>query len=1331
MKKWLRPGKHPGNLPFDDEEEVEVSLAEWQLELETQAIHVLDGVVARLPQEALVSVKLDGSDKEQESSEGSVSEGESETTHSAGSAVETDSSTSSEEEDHEVLTGDLGLPTEPLGKGQRRRLLDAVHRIGEAAHQGVQEKKARETGLNRRLPGPWRMVEIFTWTCMMTQCAYQRGWDTYEPVTLESGWDLTNKQVQDEAFRYLERIDPDFIMIAWPCAPWSIMQNANMRTPTQIRILKLKRLRSRRTFLQFARRVALWQRHRGRAVAAENPGTSGAWKTPEIQEGCGGLEMALFDQCRMGLKHPTTDQPMKKFTAVAGQSEVVKYLQGVRCDGKHEHAPIEGSYKGKDGKWASLSDFAGGYPAELCQRLLQGAEEYLQGGGVQGTYMEDEMDFEDEGAEVPEPIAGEDAIEEEEQLADQSEGEFPERADVRDQPLEEDERRPVAKEIRRAVEFTHRQLGHPSRSTLIRMMRISGANPEAIRYARRWTCPVCASKQKPRHPQAATATARPYGFNHHIHIDLKFVHDIREKRYAVLSMICLGTVKHHCVLIKTRRSDYVAQKFFRHWVMLYGAPGRVTHDQGGEFEQSFVAMLEQMAIPSTVTGAHAPWQLAIGERHGEILGVMIQAVVEEHSVEGYRAMKTALAAAVMAKNATVTREGYTPNQRVFGVEQRWPSLTDEDVGPSFAEAVNTDSEVARAHRMRTSARIALLRQDVREKMRRAILRKPATSVGPYPAGAQVYFWVPGKGRRYSQTKGSIWRGPATILTKEQQKRYFISWRGRLLLVAEENLRLATREELSLSEPVREEVLDLQGVLREQGRIKSYQDLRDVPPPPRKRRKRIPTEGDKKAALDSPERKKAKLMMRGTKSVRSLLGPQKRPAGALVYYYRRRVRRKREQAPQVEPERPAEPAAAEEAEDVPREEQEPEQYTPSIAPADEDHQEDLQEEREEESADEVEPTSPADPDSPAEEQAAPEPVRPEDIPIIDEWDEMDRVEEMQNEWENLPSAERRQRLNDDVPRALKRKFIERGEEGDPGLTEEKRRRISQGLVTQTALGAIEPGPDNEWVTRYELTLLRQLTGLPVTAARLHRAPRKRFMRPPKLVSRSRLTVMIGKDPVDSFIVRETTEEVKQNPRRKASFPWRGMTMFIRGEVPEDPKEQKLYPTYLRNHHGLYQVDLSYEQRTAFEEAWAEQLKDTLRSEVMVLKLKQSGKELDPKAFEGPEWEKFNEADAREWEQWVDNGVMKRIPKEKEHLVPKFKIFRSPLRMVRTNRSGGLLQVQAGSAGTSGPWIGAVSNRCPNHLSSGHEIGKSHGSGPRLGRLVVRRNDSVLVGRQYRS
>ena len=110
----------------------------------------------------------------------------------------------------------------------------------------------------------------------------------------------------------------------------------------------------------------------------------------------------------------------------------------------------------------------------------------------------------------------------------------------------------------------------------------------------------------------------------------------------------------------------------------------------------------------------------------------MQAIVHEHSLEGYHAMKKGLAAAVQAKNATLTKDGFTPNQRVFGYECKWPTLNDEEVKLSFAEGLSVESEVSRAHRMRTTARVALIRNDVREKMRRSVLRKPAVSQsGPF------------------------------------------------------------------------------------------------------------------------------------------------------------------------------------------------------------------------------------------------------------------------------------------------------------------------------------------------------------------------------------------------------------------------------------------------------------------------------------------------------------------------------------------------------------------------------------------------------------------------
>ena len=79
-------------------------------------------------------------------------------------------------------------------------------------------------------------------------------------------------------------------------------------------------------------------------------------------------------------------------------------------------------------------------------------------------------------------------------------------------------------------------------------------------------------------------------------------------------------------------------------------------------------------------------------------------------------MKLALSAAVQGKNATITKDGYTPAQRVFGHEVRFPGLTEEEEAASFAEALGAEGEVARAHKMRMTARMALLRSDVQEKL---------------------------------------------------------------------------------------------------------------------------------------------------------------------------------------------------------------------------------------------------------------------------------------------------------------------------------------------------------------------------------------------------------------------------------------------------------------------------------------------------------------------------------------------------------------------------------------------------------------------------------------
>ena len=76
-------------------------------------------------------------------------------------------------------------------------------------------------------------------------------------------------------------------------------------------------------------------------------------------------------------------------------------------------------------------------------------------------------------------------------------------------------------------------------------------------------------------------------------------------------------------------------------------------------------------------------------------------------------------------------------------------------------------------------------------------------------------------------------------------------------------------------------------------------------------------------------------------------------------------------------------------------------------------------------------------------------------------------------------------------------------------------------------------------------------------------------------------------------------------------------------------------------------------------------------MMLQKLKASGKELDPKAFDQGEADAFAKSDQAEWKQWIDNGVVRRLTPAEAARVPKYEIFRSPLRWVRTNKSGNLM------------------------------------------------------------
>ncbi len=448
------------------------------------------------------------------------------------------------------------MATKFMSESQRRHVRKNLHEIGEAyTNEAKQEKEIFVTKMPKQIndrprprkPGPWRVVEIFTWSAIITIMAGMLSqWEAWEPITLPR-WNLMDKAVRTEAMRYIEMLDVDLAVIAWPCTPWSIMQNLNQK-PHQLRELQIKQ-NEHRTLPVFVEQVAYRQYVNKRATLGENPAGSHAWKEPPIQAACNrpGNSETVTHMCAYDKRRPGNGMLVKKVTRLRGTREIIEACSRV-CSGDHEHGVVEGSMKLKDGKRMHVSEWAGGYTKEFAECILKGAEGFLDkhyplhetyasrkdkegpdeehyASSVESDHEHDSNHGSDHDLDEHEHVEGmaEETFmtpQEEETMRDDtgnwSDEEIP--RPVRAAILQD-----IPANIRREVRKAHNGLGHPSKVTFLKMMHLANATEAAKRFAKAWECPVCARRAAPRKPQVATGELRPNSFNKTVCIDMKYL----------------------------------------------------------------------------------------------------------------------------------------------------------------------------------------------------------------------------------------------------------------------------------------------------------------------------------------------------------------------------------------------------------------------------------------------------------------------------------------------------------------------------------------------------------------------------------------------------------------------------------------------------------------------------------------------------------------------------------------------------------------------------------------------------------------------------------------
>ena len=368
--------------------------------------------------------------------------------------------------------------------------------------------------------------------------------------------------------------------------------------------------------------------------------------------------------------------------------------------------------------------------------------------------------------------------------------------------------RDVPPEVRREVRNAHYNLGHPSTSTLLRLMKRANASDAVMRYARWWKCPLCLQRQAPGGTPETAAPYRPRTFNMTVGCDLKPIHDADGNQYHALNILDFATTFQVLALLDNCSAAECAEKFWLWWVIWAGPPRTLVTDMGSSFLAAFVTLAERYSATSRVVPTEAPWQVGMIERHGGVLNDVISMTVAQTGAKGKTEMMLIVIASAAAKNRRPGLSGHSPRSAVFGMEDRLDgsvidSLLDGEQLPAHSQAAS-DAGYQRALHIRQEAMKSIIDLDHSQRYHRAIAARPdLRGHQTFLPGATVYYWqaqgAPHKMKGRRRRQQDRWRGPGTVIGNEirdgqKTDALWISHGGYLRLLAPQHVRPASPEE---------------------------------------------------------------------------------------------------------------------------------------------------------------------------------------------------------------------------------------------------------------------------------------------------------------------------------------------------------------------------------------------------------------------------------------------------------------------------------------------------------------------------------------------------------
>ena len=241
-------------------------------------------------------------------------------------------------------------------------------------------------------------------------------------------------------------------------------------------------------------------------------------------------------------------------------------------------------------------------------------------------------------------------------------------------------------EKRKILLKLHRQYGHKDTSIIERLLKEAECWRDEYRDILNKIIEGCKTcKIFTKTPPRPVVSLRPSSnFGEVLTIDLK------DWRGAyIMHMIDAFTRFTQSCVLKKKEPNYVVENVLRHWISIFGTPGKIWTDCGGEFSNREIEdMSNNLGIEIKTTAAYAPWMNGINERNH----CVTDRIVEKMLVDQPKlSLDIALCWANRAKNSLQMQNGFSSYQLVLGANPKLPNVVHDKL-PAL-EGITTSESV--------------------------------------------------------------------------------------------------------------------------------------------------------------------------------------------------------------------------------------------------------------------------------------------------------------------------------------------------------------------------------------------------------------------------------------------------------------------------------------------------------------------------------------------------------------------------------------------------------------------------------------------------------------